>query len=217
VFLLLQVGWPDALQGMPFAEALAPVQANPTAFRLGYGGMVCSGMLFLPAAIYLARVLSTRGETGMLVWVIGALGIAGGTLRSLWYAAVLTGVPVLERLWSSGDEATRAAVNVFYIAINDTLSTIQEDTGVNLFVGVFLILAAAAIWRTRSYPRWTAVMGLTGGLSFIISSSEFIGIPNGQIIPLLGPVLSSLWLAALGALDFIRPAAVAPALRPGAA
>ncbi len=154
----------------------------------------------------------------MLTWVIGALAIAGGTLRSLWYAAVLTGVPVLERLWAGGDEATRAAVNVFYVAINDTLSTIQEDTGVNLFVGTFLVLTAAAIWRTRAYPRWTAVMGLVGGLSFIISSSEFIGIPNGPIVPLLGPVISSLWLAALGAIDLLRPTTTtAPALHSGAA
>lgn len=218
IFLLVQVGWPDSLQGMPFAEALPLVQANPTAFRFGYSGMMLSGVLFIPAAVYLVRALASHGETGVLGWVLAAFALAGGTLRSLWYAAVLTGIPVLGRLWESGDEATRAAVNVFYIAINDTLSTIQEDIGVNLFVGTFLLLAAVAIWRSRAYPRWTAVMGMLAGLAFISSSSEFIGIPNGAIIPFLGPVLSSLWLAALGGIDLARPATSAThTLRTGTA
>lgn len=202
--LLTQVGWPNSLQGMPFAEALPLVNANPFAFRFGYGAMVISGVLFIPAAVYLLRVIAGAGEPSLLLRVAGAFAISGGALRSLWYAVVLTGVPVLERLSTDADAATRAAINVFYVAINDTMSTIQEDIGVNLFIGTFLVIVAIATWRTQAFPRWTAAMGGLGGLSFIISSSELIGISNRPIIPLIGPIVSSLWIVALGFIELAR-------------
>lgn len=92
-----------------------------------------------------------------------------------------------------------------HVAINDVLSTVQEDIGVNVFSGAFLLLAAAVIWRGRALPRWSAVMAAVAGLSYLVSTSEFLGVPNGEIVPILGPVLSGLWLAALGIHQALAP------------
>lgn len=120
---------------------------------------------------------------------------------------------MLQGIWDTGDEATRRAVDVFYIAINDVFSTVQEDIGVNVLGGVFLVIVAVLIWQTRALPRWSAVLAAVAGVSYLVSTSELVGIPNGPIVPILGPVLSSLWLIAVGVVQLVagrRGGTIAP-------
>lgn len=208
-FLLLPaIGWPDIAQGMSAAEALPRIAADPGAFRLGFGAMVAGGVLFLPAAAWVLILLRrAAGATTPLLVVAALFAIASGALRTLWYAVSLTTFPVLQRLWDGGDEGTRRAVDVFYVAINDVLSTVQEDIGVNVFGGVFLLLVAALVVRTRALPRWTAAVAAVAGVSFLVSTSELVGIANGPVVPIVGPVVSALWLIAVGVLQLLPSAA----------
>lgn len=204
LILLSSINWPDIAQGMSAAEALPQLSQNPLAFRYGFLAMAVAGILSLPATLYILRVLGDDSvRQPMLIRVASGLAVAAGALRSLWYLVSLTTFPVLGRLWQSGDAATQAGINVFYVAINDVFSTVQEDLGVNIFFGSFLLLVTIAIWRERAFPRWTAAMTGVAGISFLVSSSEFLGIPNGQIIPFIGPSISSLWFAALGIIELL--------------
>ncbi|MBC8078607.1 MAG: DUF4386 domain-containing protein [Chloroflexales bacterium] len=211
IVLLPATGWPDSVQGMSASEAFPLVRDNALAFRYGNVAMALAGILFLPAAIYILRVIAgDAAQPTLLMRVAYGFALASGALRSLWYAVSLTTTPVLDRLWQGADPATQASINVFYIAINDLLSTVQEDIGVNLFGGLFTLLVAIAVLRGRAFPRWTGVMAAVGASAYIISSSELLGIPNGEIIPLLGPSVSSLWLAALGVVELLRHSAPQP-------
>ncbi len=203
--LLPAIGWPDIAQGASAAEALPRIAADPAAFRLGFGAMVAGGVLFIPAAAWVLILLRAAGGTTPLFVVTALFAIASGTLRTLWYAMSLTTFPVLQRLWDGGDESTRRAVDVFYIAVNDVLSTVQEDIGVNVFGGVFLVLVAVLAVRTRGLPVWAAVVAAVAGLSFLVSSSELVGIANGPVVPIIGPVVSALWLIAVGVLQLLPP------------
>jgi hypothetical protein len=205
-FLLLPaIGWPDSAQGMSAAEALPRIAANEAAFRLGFLSMVVGGLAFLPASLYLLHILRRPDRpASLLLQVATAFAIASATLRTLWYAMSLTTFPVLQDLSEGADAATVAGVEVFYVAVNDVLSTVQEDIGVNVFGGVLLVLLAALIRRSDALPRWTAVPAAVAGVCYLLSTSEFLGIPNGSILPVLGPVLSSLWFMAVGVLVLRR-------------
>jgi hypothetical protein len=57
------------------------------------------------------------------------------------------------------------------------------------------------------------VPAAVAGVSFLLSTSEFLGVPNGDILPVLGPALSGLWFITVGVLTLRgRTAAVGPAL-----
>jgi hypothetical protein len=214
-FLVLPAtGWPDTAQGMSAAEALPRITADEGAFRYGFLAMVVGGFLFIPATMYLLHVLRPEGRRAPLLLVVAAaFALASGALRSLWYAVSLTTFPILRDLWDGADASTRAAIDVFYIAVNDVFSTVQEDVGVNVFGGVVLLLLAVLIRRSDALPRWTAVPAAVAGVSFLLSTSEFLGVPNGDILPVLGPALSGLWFITVGVLTLRgRTAAVGPAL-----
>jgi len=219
--LLPTLGWPGILQGAPATEALPRLEADPLVFRIGFGSMVLAGLLFLPGLLHVLRVLdATTPRPAAPLRLLLALTIATATLRTLWYASALTVFPVLGGLLRDGDADTRAAVDVTYIALNDLLSTVQEDIGVNVFGGVLLLLTSVAIVRARAYPVWIGVLGAVAGIAYLVSTSELAGIPNGPIVPVLGPALQSVWLVALGVIELVRraprpqatttPAAAAP-------
>lgn len=63
-----------------------------------------------------------------------------------------------------------------------------------------------ALGRVRSAEDGHVTEGTVPFGAFLISSSEFLGISNGSIIPILGPIISSLWMAALGVFVLIRRA-----------
>jgi len=198
-------GWPDTTQGMPAADAFPLISANLGAFRLGYLAMVAAGILFLPAAIYILRVLQPA-DRPIPLWLLvaAALALTSGALRVLWYAASLTVVPTLIGLWQDADPATHAAINVVYITVNDLLSTIQEDIGVNFLGAGFMLIVAVAVLRQGLFPRWTGALALVAGLGYVISSSELAGIPNPSGVQVVGPALSAIWLMILGVIELLR-------------
>ena len=196
-FLILPaIGWPDIAQGMSAGEALPKVAANEVAFRLGFGAMTLGALVALPATIYLARRVGG--------WFLLGLALAAAVLRPLWYGSSLTVIPVLQDLWERGDASTRAAVDVFYVGYNDLMSTVQEDIGVNIFNGLFLLMIGIGTWKRAVYPRWLAVLAAISGVSFLVSSAELLGLPNPAFIAIAGPVLSSLWFIALGVVELAR-------------
>jgi hypothetical protein len=204
-FLILPAtGWPDIAQGMPVAEAFPQISAEWGAFRAGYAALALSGILFVPAAIYILQVVRPAGAAPLWLLVAAAFALTSGALRSLWYAASLTVVPTLERLWQGADAPTQAAVNVFYIGVNDLLSTVQEDIGVNFFGALFALIVGVVVLRRGGFPRWTGALAVLSSACYLISSSELIGLPNPGPIQVAGPVLSTIWLIALGVIELIR-------------
>jgi hypothetical protein len=208
-------GWPATAQGMSAAEAFPIIAPNLGAFRLGYAALTLAGILFIPAAVYILQAIRpASGPAPLWLQTAAALAIASGALRVIWYAASLTVVPTLMGQWEGADVATRAAIDVVYISLNDLLSTVQEDIGVNFLGATFTLIVAAATLRGGRLPRWTGALALVASLAYLISSSELVGLPNPSGLQALGPALSAIWLMALGVIELLRsrtPAAAFPA------
>jgi hypothetical protein len=205
-FLILPAsGWPDTTS-MPAAQALPLIRDNMGSFRVGYGLMTIASLLFIPAGVYIVRLIQAGNREPASLWLAtaSALVLASGSLRALWYGASLTVVPIMDSLWQGSDPATQTAINVFYLGVNDLLSTVQEDIGVNIFGGVFMLIVGVFVLRGGSFPRWTGAMAVVGAISYIVSSAELFGLPNPGSIQIVGPVVSGLWLIALGLIELLR-------------
>jgi hypothetical protein len=206
-------GWPATAQGMSAAEAFPLIAANLGAFRLGYGALTLAGILFIPAAVFILQaVRPAEGSAPLWLQTAAALAIASGALRTIWYAASLTVVPTLMGQWEGADETTRAAINVLYVTLNDLLSTVQEDVGVNFLGATFTLIVAAATMRGGRLPRWTGVLALGASLAYVVSSAELVGLPNPSELQAVGPALSAIWLMALGGIELLRSRSSAVAL-----
>jgi hypothetical protein len=202
--ILPMTGYPESLQGMGGGQALPLYLANVLAFRTGYLFNGISAILVFFGMLYIARVASKSAPDSALTKPLTALAIASGTLRSLWWFGLLTQIPLMATLWQQADEAGKAMLNLHYILLNDFLSTMQEDVGVNLFGGSFLLLFGISVWRSQAYPKWVAISSLIASISFIASSSEFLGIAGGSILPVLGPSISGCLFIAMGVLEWVR-------------
>ena len=197
----MSAGWPDFLR-MPASEAVPILSENWPAIRFGFALMFLANILWFPAIWCLARVLFKPGSK----WVDLALNFALASLaiRGLWYGVALTMFPVLIDLWPNLDAASIGAVDAFYIFLNDILSTVQEDIGLNLLGGFAGVILCILLLRHRKLPIWIAVMGLTGNSLLIVSSAEMIGLNAGDLVALLAPSLMGFWLIFAGIFLAVR-------------
>ncbi|MFN5391549.1 MAG: hypothetical protein ACK5CM_20750 [Pseudanabaena sp.] len=202
--LLPATGFPESLQGMGGSEAISLFLVNEFAFRVGYLSNAISALLVFFGMIYLAKVSYNKIPNLLSSKPLLGLAISSGALRSIWWFALLTQVPLMAKLWQEADSAGKAIINVNYILLNDLLSTIQEDLGVNILGGLFLILFSVSVFKNKVYPKWVAIMAGIAALSFIASSSEFLGIPGGSVLPFIGPTVSGFMFMGIGILEWLR-------------
>jgi hypothetical protein len=60
------------------------------------------------------------------------------------------------------------------------------------------------VFKNKVYPKWVAIMAGIAALSFIASSSEFLGIPGGSVLPFIGPTVSGFMFMGIGILELLR-------------
>ncbi|MEM7737140.1 MAG: DUF4386 family protein [Deinococcota bacterium] len=201
LILLPLAGWPDFAQGASATDSLPTIMANIDAFRLGYLLFIVAGLLYWPATFLLIHAIKVKDTPSLSLQLASGLALASAATRSAWYAASMTVFPILNNLYQSGDAATQAAVDVVFIVLNDTLSSIQEDIGVNLIGAAAGILIAVFIWQTKRLPRWLAVMGIVGSTLYVLSSAEILGIDLGgvgDLLALMGPTVTNFWYLFMG-------------------
>lgn len=208
LIILMGAGWPDHVQGTRASDAMPILLENGAALNLGGFLFVIANLLWFPAIWLLARTLFDRQNA----WVELAIWLAAASLalRALWFAVGQTVNPILTELWPGLSPQAQEAMDVVYILLNDTLSTVQEDIGVNILGGVAGLILSVQMLRHRTMPIWIAALGIAGHAALILSSAELVGLSAGDAVALAAPTLSGFWMMFAGIVLMLRGAA-APA------
>ncbi len=202
-FLLLarRFDYPDILR-RPGNEILARFHAGGSSLITLWWLFMLSGLLFIPAGVFLGQAL---GFTGIVPLAV-SIGILAGLVQMLGLLRWVYLVPSLARTNADPalDRGQRDANLAVFQAMHRYLGVgVGEHLGY-LFTGIWSVLIGVAIIRTEVIPTWTGWVGIVIGAGVTLGSIEFLG-PNeergsklaGAAIPVLY-VAWSLWLLALG-------------------
>ena len=202
LFTLISIGWPDFIQGMGAIEAVAIMEQNWGAVRLGNFILFIANILWFPAVWFVARLLFDKNN----LWVEMALwfAVASLAIRTIWWGMGLTVYPIFIELMPSLSPAAAEAMDAFYIVLNDTMSTVQEDIGVNILGGISGLILSVLMISKRVVPVWIGYMGAAGHVFFIISSAELIGLNAGDFFAMAAPTLMNFWLTFIGIVLILR-------------
>jgi Domain of unknown function (DUF4386) len=198
------ISWPDSL-GDPASIALPRLLEQANGVRLGYGVYFAYSVLFLASSALVVRVLVVRsGESALLMIAQGA-GALSALARTIGIIRWLVAVPSLATLYvdATSTEATRAAVEVAFEAINAFGGSIGELLGVTTFAAVWVVLVSVVILQSGALPRWLGIFGLAAAGSMLINLIELIGVDVGPLMTLT-ITIQHLWLLALGAVLLTR-------------
>lgn len=136
-----------------------------------------------------------------------ALGEAGKYTTALGAAVFLVaimvdghGYPAFASRWmaASGDEKSMI---LWAASAVHTVDAALFPVWSGLFLGLGILLAALALWRSADYPRVFAALGIAGGAMCVTFA---LSVVFGFTVPLplwpLGPAVDGIWLTLLGAM-----------------
>lgn len=207
------IGWPASLDEPP-AVILPLIAQQAEAVRIGYLVYLAYSILFWPVALLTARLVTGGDTLGPLLRIGVGFGIASAVARTLGIMRWLVAMPALAATYNdpATPEATRAAVEVTYRALNDYGGSIGEVLGVSLFAAFWLACVAVAALRNGALPRWIAAFGLISAVALSSALVELFGVDSGILITVTTSMLQ-LWLLAAGIVLLARSGAVqTPAL-----
>ncbi len=153
------IGWPASLR-LPAAEALPLIAREALAVQIGYWAYLLTSLAFIPFALALRRFVLERGAGGLANDTAAAFGIAVGIFKMLGIVRWLVAMPALATLHAANpDPATRAAIDVAYVALNGYAGAVGELLGVQLVSGLWLVIAGLLLARTGfRVTGWSALV-----------------------------------------------------------
>ena len=189
------IGWPASL-GLPPAEQLALVHANPGAVTWGYALYLCYSLAVTPALLLLAH-----HTLGSLARPEAATAVAFAALSSLARAIGisrwLTTMPALAAAWVAADATGKPMIELTFLAITEFGGGIGELLGVSLFMAVAVAVLSAATWQARTLPRPLSALGLLSAAFLTALALPALGL--AEVVPVAVAVTTqSLWLMACG-------------------
>lgn len=202
IILGAAIDWPNNID-LPASVNLALMNSESTAVRNGYFAYLIYSVLFWPVSVLTARVVAGSDQLTPLLRIAAGFGVISALARSIGIVRWLSAMPILATLYADGTPETQAIVIVVYDAINAYGGTIGEALGVGLFAGMWMLLTAIAILRSREFPRWLGIFGLAAGLAVTLQSTEMLGADLSAVVVLLVAVLQ-FWLMAAGGLFIVR-------------
>lgn len=194
------IDWPQSLD-LPAARALPLIREQAGAVAAGYSLYFLSAFLLVPLSVLLHRVLKERVGAGAFLNVAATLGVAAGVLKLLGIVRWLVAMPALAAAYTTGDDATRAAVTVMYDTLNNYAGGVGEALGVQLFAGLWTLMVSAVLW-TLPRGRALATGGFAAGALLLAGLAGVYGADLGPVLTVQG-VVWQFWLFALG-LTFLR-------------
>jgi hypothetical protein len=159
----------------------------------------CATPLIVAGLALVVRTLADAqarawGEVGKYVMLLGAAAFAVAIAIDGY------GYPRFARLWlaASGDEKSTI---LWAAAAVHSIDAALFPVWAGLFLGLGLLLIAAALWRSGEYAAWFAAVGIAGGLMCLVFAAS-IAFGFGVPLPLwpVGPAIDALWITSLGAL-----------------
>ena len=155
--------------------------------------LIVAGLALL-VTTFTDPVARAIGEVGKYVTAFGA--------ATFVVAIVIDGYgyPRFARVWmaATGDEKS----TILWAA--DAVHTVDAalfPVWAGLFLGLGLVLVAAALWRSGEWPRWFAAVGCLGGsMCFVYAMTVVFAASVALPLWPLGPAINGVWLTTLGAM-----------------
>jgi len=194
------INWPASLQD-PASKVLPLIKEQSGAVALGYFCYMLSALLLIPASLMLRRLLSQRDTT--LVTIMATFGVIAGVLKIFGIARWLVLMPSLADTYldPTASAATRDTVVVVYNAFNKYAGGIGESFGVMLFSGLWTLLVAIALIRSRQLPKWPGYFGLVAAMALLIGFLSLFGVSLGPVLIISG-IIWQLWLVTMAVVLF---------------
>lgn len=187
------IGWPGSLR-LPPAEVFDLIRGAPLAVTIGYGAYLLVSLALIPLAVAMRAYVARQGAGGVLSDAAMALGVAAGVLKMLGIVRWLVAMPALAALHAGGDPATRAMVEVAYVALNGYAGAVGELLGVQLVSGLWLALTGVLLARIGH--RWIGLAGLGVGALFVLVAGRIV-VPELATLQMVAVPLALLWFVGL--------------------
>ncbi len=201
------IGWPASLDDPP-ATMLPLLVAQRGAVALGYSCYLASALLLIPIAVVVRRL--TMATEAQLPAIAATLGVLAGLCKTFGILRWLTAMPTLAGLYGdpTSGQATRDAIAVVYIALNNYAGGIGELLGVDILAGLWTCFVALTIIRRGAaplpLPTWLGWFGLLAGASLLIGAVELVGLDLGSLTLTFSGVVWQLWMIAMGLMLLFR-------------
>lgn len=179
-------------------ELLSLVASMPHWALIHYTAALATGLIVAGFALIvrtlqggMARAL---GEVGKYILTLGAAAFVVAIVIDGY------GYPRFASRWmaASGDEKS---VVLWAATAVHTIDAALFPVWGGLFMGLGLVLIAAALWRSGEYSRVFAAFGILGGaMCFVFAVSVVFGTQLPLPLWPLGPAINGVWIAALGAM-----------------
>ncbi|MCA9934341.1 MAG: DUF4386 domain-containing protein [Ardenticatenaceae bacterium] len=193
-YLAITFNYPDVLDG-PANEVLPALRGGGDAMRAIWAVYAFLPLAFVPAGIGTYHALKAADEgtmrLGMHMATISALASMLGLMRwpSIHWA--------LAAFYEQADAAQQAVVTAVFNGLNVYLGNYIGEFLGELTFGLWLLLTAVTMFKSRHFPRWMAYMGLLTsvlGLIQMFRNVTDIVLPVNEVFNYLLP----LWLLVLG-------------------
>lgn len=192
--LMPAIDWPASLGEPP--STILPLmlqQAGPV--FAGYASYLLHALLLIPIAIVLRDSLRMSPMIGAIALTLGVLA---GLAKALGIVRWLFLMPELAQAYvdPAATEATRAAIEVIYLAFNAYAGGVGELLGVGLFAGIWTILLSVAMIRLGGGARMIGYAGLVAAAGLLSTLLSVVGIESPILLTLSG-IFWQLWTAAV--------------------
>ena len=198
------IDWPASLnQPAKIVLPLIVEQSQPV--LIGYFTYLIYSVLFYPISLLTVQILKSKSRNNIYLNLAIGFGIASMVCRTLGIIRWLAPMPILAEIYvqPSTSEASRAAIDVVYQALNQYGGSIGEVLGVSLFTTVWLIVVSMTIIKDRTLPRWLGLFGLVSSILLTTQLVELFGIDTGSFIAVSVSVFQA-WFLAMGITCLLR-------------
>lgn len=198
-FTMLQINfeYPDILR-QPAVTVMEKFVAGGSGLVANWYLMVVSSILFIPISVMLHPYLNREDTPYMNVAT--TFGVIAGVVQMLGFIRWPFLVPTLASTYlnQSTSEATRAAIEVTFIAFNQYAGVgVGEHLGY-LFTAMWSILIAFAMPKSKHFSTWLGWMGIISSVGILLGTLEPAGVPFVGLINALSYIVWAVWIVIIG-------------------
>ena len=197
IILGAAIEWPASL-GDPAHIALPRLVENAAAVRNGYFVYLVYSLLFWPVAYLTIRVVNGAGPLSPLLQIANGFAALSTVARTIGIIRWLFPMPVLARAYvdPATTAATREAIGMIYVTLNEFAGSVGEVLGVSFFAALWLALVSVAILRSVHLPNWLGYFGFFATAALASSLVELWGIDLGGLITVTVAMIHFWFMAA---------------------
>lgn len=162
------------------SAALSIYHQQSATVLISFYASVWGGLLLSLAVLLLYRVLQSQGVQSPALSIATVCGVLGGLMQAIGDLRWPFLLPSLASAYfdPQSSQATRAAIEVVFQAVEQTGGVGLSEHLYFLLVGAWSLLLGWSIVRSSSFDRWIGWVGIVGGCFFFVGSIETFNLPG---------------------------------------